>query len=148
MKSAALNCLLKNICVHPIVIAELKLRDVKRHIFCAHLVERADHAAFEDRPEPFDGLSVDRAHNVLALGMIDDTMRIFFSELLISGPLVGAEQADFVRDGLAHESYQRIGADVLDKRATTLPLRLTAPTIGVLPEPTPPVPSPPPRLSQ
>src|ERR1700736_3016433 len=33
-------------------------------------------------------------------------------------------------------------------RATTLPLRLTAPTIGVLPEPMPPVPPPPPRLSQ
>src|ERR1700730_1423589 len=32
-------------------------------------------------------------------------------------------------------------------RATTFPLRLTAPTIGVLPESMPPVP-PPPRLSQ
>jgi len=35
----------------PIVVAELELRDVERHVFLADLVERADHTALEDRPE-------------------------------------------------------------------------------------------------
>lgn len=51
----------KNIRVHSVVVAELKFRDVERHVFGAHLVERADRAAFEDRPEAFDGVGVDRA---------------------------------------------------------------------------------------
>lgn len=32
-----------------IVVAELKLRNIERHIFGAHFMERADHAAFEGR---------------------------------------------------------------------------------------------------
>lgn len=51
----------ENIGVHPIITSELKLRDVERHIFGGHLVERPDHAAFEGRPEAFDGVGVDRA---------------------------------------------------------------------------------------
>src|SRR5260370_41908901 len=34
--------------VFPVIVAELEFRDAEWHIFCAHLVERADHAALED----------------------------------------------------------------------------------------------------
>ena len=37
----------------PIVVAELKLRDVQRHIFGADFVEAADNPALEDRPKTF-----------------------------------------------------------------------------------------------
>jgi len=36
---------------HAVVISELKFSDVKRHIFLTDLVEHADHAAFNQRPE-------------------------------------------------------------------------------------------------
>src|SRR5262245_6189210 len=43
--------------VVPIVVTELKFRDVQRHVFCTHLVERTDHAALEDTPETFNRVS-------------------------------------------------------------------------------------------
>ena len=48
----------EDIRVLSIIIAELELRNIKRHIFPADFVERADHATLEDRPEAFDDLSV------------------------------------------------------------------------------------------
>jgi hypothetical protein len=41
----------ENVCVVSVVIAELELGNIERHVFPADLVEGADHAAFEDRPE-------------------------------------------------------------------------------------------------
>jgi hypothetical protein len=41
----------KNINVLPIVVPELKLRNVQRHIFGADLMERADNTALHQRPE-------------------------------------------------------------------------------------------------
>jgi hypothetical protein len=40
----------EDIGVETVVVAELKLGNVQRHIFCADLVERADNATFENRP--------------------------------------------------------------------------------------------------
>ena len=53
------NRVAKNICVLPVVVAELKFRDVERHVFFADLVERAHHARdgiwFKSRLELFAG---------------------------------------------------------------------------------------------
>jgi hypothetical protein len=59
----------------PVVIAELKLGNIERHVFAAHFVERADHTALEDRPEAFDCLSVDCANDVLAPRMVNGSVR-------------------------------------------------------------------------
>ena len=56
----------ENVRVVPVVVAELELGDVERHVLPAHLVESADGAALEDRPEAFDGVGVDRADNVFS----------------------------------------------------------------------------------
>jgi hypothetical protein len=69
---ASLNRRSENISVLPIIIAELKFGNIERHIFSAHFVERADYAALEDRPEALDGLSMNRANDILAIRMIDD----------------------------------------------------------------------------
>jgi len=45
----------ENVRVLPIVIPELKLGNVERHVLGADLVERANHAAFQDRPEDSEG---------------------------------------------------------------------------------------------
>ena len=68
-------CCSENVRVVPIVIAELKLRDVQRQILVADLVERADDAALEDRPEAFNRVRVDRADDVLLVAVIDDAVR-------------------------------------------------------------------------
>jgi hypothetical protein len=52
----------ENIGVHPIVVPELKFRDVQRHIFGTDFVEATYDAALEDRPEAFN-----RVDNVVSL---------------------------------------------------------------------------------
>ena len=43
----------ENVSVKSVVVSELKLRDVQRHIFGADFVEAADNPALEDRPKTF-----------------------------------------------------------------------------------------------
>src|SRR5208282_632074 len=110
--------------IEAIVVAELKFRNVERHIFGAHFVESADHAAFEDRPEALDCLSVDCANHVLAFGMVNRRVRIFLVEFPVALPLIGAEQANLVRNGLAYEVTERISADVFDHAGDDVTLAL------------------------
>ena len=77
--SASLDRRSEDVRIHAVIIAELEFGNIQRHVFGAHLMERADHAAFEDRPEAFDGLSVYHTDNILAFGVIDDAMWIFFN---------------------------------------------------------------------
>ncbi len=72
----------EDIPVLAIVITELKLCHVQRHVFFANLVESADDAALEDGPKAFDGLGVDGANNILAGGVVDDGMRVFYHKHL------------------------------------------------------------------
>ena len=69
------DCRSKNVRILAVVIAEVELGDIERHIFAAHFVECADHAALEDRPEAFDGLSVDCADDILASRMVNGRVR-------------------------------------------------------------------------
>jgi hypothetical protein len=41
----------ENVRVLPIIVAELELGNIERHVFAAYFVERADNTALEDRPE-------------------------------------------------------------------------------------------------
>jgi hypothetical protein len=67
----------ENVRVLPVVISELEFRNIERHIFAAHFVERADYAALEDRPEAFNGLSVNCSYDILTFGVVNDAMWIF-----------------------------------------------------------------------
>src|ERR1700730_13957835 len=121
---ASADCRSEDVRILTIVVAELKLRNVQRHVFGAHFVERAHHAALEDRPEAFDCLSVNRTNNVLTVGLIDDGVRIFLIEFYVAEPLIGAEQAYIVRDGFADKFNKRISADVLDNAGDHVTLAL------------------------
>ena len=44
--------------IEAVIVAELKLGNVKRHIFAAHLVEHADNTAFEDQSESLNRVGV------------------------------------------------------------------------------------------
>ena len=97
-----------------IVIAELELGNIERHVFAAHFMERSNYTAFEDRPEALNGLSMYRTDDILPLGMINGSVREVFIKPPVPGPLIGAKQADFMRDGFANESVKRCGLDVRD----------------------------------
>ncbi|VTZ48326.1 hypothetical protein MPC4_10276 [Methylocella tundrae] len=107
-----------------VVIAELKLGNIEMHVFTADLVEAADNAALENRPEAFDFLGMYRAYNVLAPRVIDNTMRVLFAKLPVTGPLVGAEQADFVGNGFVHEGFERSGGNIGDNAGDDIALAL------------------------
>ena len=81
MNSASLDRRSENIRVFPIIIAELELGNIERYIFPAYLVEAPDDAALEDRPETFDSLGMDCAHDILPLGMVNGGMREVFAKV-------------------------------------------------------------------
>src|SRR6202166_1184832 len=54
----------ENIGVVAVVVAELELGNVQRHVLGTDLMERADHATLEDRPEALNRVRVDCANNV------------------------------------------------------------------------------------
>jgi hypothetical protein len=100
--------------VLPIIIAELELGDIQRHIFPAHFVECADHAAFEDRPKALDGLSMNCADDILASCMVNSRVWIILVERVVAGILIGAKQADLVGDGFSNEGGKSSGIHVRD----------------------------------
>jgi hypothetical protein len=63
-----------DVCNLPIVVAELKLRNVKRQVFLADLVIAADDAEHNQRPEALNGVGVNRADNMLARFMVNDAV--------------------------------------------------------------------------
>src|SRR5947209_836197 len=95
---ASRNCRSEDVRVSAIVVAELKFRNVERHVFAADLVERADNAALEDRPKAFDAIRVYEAVDVFAKRVLDIGVWVFWPQALIGMIVVGREQTDFVRN--------------------------------------------------
>ncbi len=112
----------ENVRIHTVIIAELKFRDIERHIFGAHLVERADHAAFEDRPESFNRVGMDRADHIL-LAVVIDRLVIVSGQSVINFAFVGGEQANFVRHHFANESLSGFAGNAVENAGddVTLP---------------------------
>ena len=92
----------------------MELGNIERHIFAAHFVERPDYAALEDRPEAFDGLSVNCADDILPSRMINSYVRVVLVERIVARILIGAKQADFVRYGFADECGESGGIHIRD----------------------------------
>ena len=111
--SAACYRRLKHIGVHAVIVAKLKLRDVQRHIFGAHFVERTDHAAFKDRPEALNRVRVNGTDNVLPRFVVNHLVRVLAQIVAVSRPRVRSQQADFVGNGFAHEGQHRFRRDPL-----------------------------------
>src|SRR5208283_5091530 len=95
--SASCYRLPKNIFFFSVVEPELKLIQVRRQIFLAHVVIRADHAALQQRPERFHVVRVDGAAHVLAALVADGLMRQALPafKVLIAGMFIGRDQRDF-----------------------------------------------------
>lgn len=102
----------ENIRIFAVIIAELKLRNIERHIFGADFVEASDDPAFENRPKALNRVRVDCADNVLPNAVIDRAMRVI-GQPVIDAALIGREQANLVRDGFANEGFCGLLGDVL-----------------------------------
>jgi hypothetical protein len=123
---AAVDRSSEDVGIEPIVVAELKLRDVERHIFGRHLVERADHAALEDRPETLNRIRMNGAKNTLPgveindivlfhvfAAMVIDRLMIVFGQAAIDFAVIGGEQTNFVGNHFPNEGFGGFPADML-----------------------------------
>ena len=63
----------ENVCVEAVVIAELKFRDVQRHVLLADLMESADNTALDNGAEALNRIGVNRAASVKSR-MIDGAL--------------------------------------------------------------------------
>ena len=122
MTSAPFDRCPENVHILPVVVTELELGNIERHIFAAHFVERADYAAFENRPEAFDGLSVDRANDILTTCMVNSHVWIILIERIVARILIGAKQTDPVRHRFADERGESGGIHVRDYARNDVPL--------------------------
>ena len=121
--SAACYRRIENIRVHAVVVSELKLGDIQRQIFFAHLMECADDTAFEDRPEALNRIRVNRANNVLAHFMVHFLARIFFQRV-INAVIVGRQQANLVGNDFAHEALRGFGRNAFQDAGDDVALPL------------------------
>jgi hypothetical protein len=122
---APLDCCPKNISILAVIVSELELCNIERHIFAAHFVEGADRAALEDRPEAFNGLGMDCADDILTSRMVNSCVWVIPVEALVSGPLISAKQADFVGNGFADKRVKRGSLDVRDNTSDHVSLALS-----------------------
>jgi hypothetical protein len=99
----------EDVSVLPIVIAELKFSDIQRQIFVTDLVEAPHDAALNQRPKSLNCVGMNDSSNtvltahtvscMLASTVIDGLMIVFASNPTIAAKIVGAEQADPIRNG-------------------------------------------------
>jgi len=122
MVLASLDRRSKNVRVLPVVITELEFGNIERHIFPAHFMERADDAALEDRPEAFDGLSMDCSYDVLASRMVNGRVWVIPVERIVAWVLIGTKQADPVRHRLVDEGGESGGLDIRDHASNHIAL--------------------------
>src|SRR5579863_3504026 len=105
----------ENVRILAVIIAELELRNIERQILFADLMERADHAALNQRPEALNRVGVNCADNVFTLGVVDsDVLREVFIQVLVADPLIRNQQTDLVRNGFLYKAFQCDSADILD----------------------------------
>ena len=71
----------ENVHVLSVVVTELELGNVERHILGADLVERADHAALHQGPETLNRVGMDGTDNIFMRLVPNGTMRVFGSQL-------------------------------------------------------------------
>jgi hypothetical protein len=101
--STPINHCAENVGVCAIVVSKLKFRDVQRQVLGADLMECADHAALEDRPESLNRVGMDRADNVLIAVVVNRSVRIVLIQSCVSRPRIGRKQANLVRHSLLDE---------------------------------------------
>jgi hypothetical protein len=101
-----LNRRSENVVVEAIIIPELELCNVKMQVLFADIVECPHDTALEDAPKAFNRLGVNSTDNILMLGMVNGAVGERKPKVPVANPLIGADQANLVRNGFINESFQ------------------------------------------
>ena len=120
----SLNRRTENVIVEAVIISELEFGNIQRHVFLADLVERADNAAFHNRPETLNRIGVNRTDDILMRGVADDAVREAVAKVSVPGMLVGANEADPIRNRFMHETIKRFGISAVDDAGNHVTLAL------------------------
>jgi len=108
----------KDVGIVAVVMAELKLRQVKRQILLADMVERADHSTFEQAPEVFDIVGVHFAAHIFSRAVLHNSMlETLGTQIAVAAVLVGRHQVYFVAYRFTHETVQGPNVSVFDHLA-------------------------------
>lgn len=86
----------KDVRVHAVVIPEFKFSHIEREILAGNLVIGAHDSPFDDRPEAFNGVGVNRAIDVFAARVTHDAMTAKFPHIQIAAMFVCGNQPDLV----------------------------------------------------
>lgn len=103
--SHILNGSAEDIVIEAVVVFELAFRDVEREIFAANLMVAADNRPFENRPETFNRIRVNRTNDVALGGMMHSLVIVVRRQAAIDAAFVGCEQTNLGRNCLAHELF-------------------------------------------
>jgi hypothetical protein len=121
---ASFNRRSEDIGVLTIVVPKLKFGYVQMQIFLAYLVISSNNAAFENRPEAFDCIGMNRANDMLANGVIDRLVREAALQTAIAGISIGAEKANAIGDGFAYESFKSVPVSTFNDTSDDITLAL------------------------
>jgi hypothetical protein len=113
---------LENVVIGPVIIPELKFRDVQRQIFAADLVKTSHDAALQERPKTVDCLRVNDTINILFCGMPDDAMVEIVAEVPIAGMLIGRDETYFLGNRRADERVHSFGIGIVDDASNNVAL--------------------------
>lgn len=96
------------------VMPESKFRDVQGQIFLADLVIATHDSALQQGPERFDIVRMNVPAHVLMRLVVNMFVRESLRRFLIARALVGRDQIDFLRYGLAYKLRQGFGRGIFD----------------------------------
>jgi len=114
--------LAEHIGVVPIVMAELKFREVQRQVLSADIVIGAEDSTLEQSPEGIQILSVNHAGNVLASGMVRGVVRVDGVQTLIAYVLISRYESHLIAYRLADEVLKSFCGSVFDHLANNVTL--------------------------
>ncbi len=103
MSSTSRNRCSENIRICAVVVPELKLSNIQRHIFGADFVKCPDYAALKDAPKAFNRVRMDRAYDVPVLAVVNGSVWQAVRQSVIATPIIRSEQANFVGNNFADE---------------------------------------------
>src|ERR1041385_989897 len=118
-----LNRRSEDIRITPMVVAELKLRDVKRHILGADFMERADDTTLEDAPKTLNRVGMHRADNV-TLGLMFYGLARLFGQAVIDKAFIGREQGNLVGYHFADKAFSGGLGDAVENAGDHVTLTL------------------------
>ena len=125
--SASCYRLAEDVGLIAVVKTKLKFRQVQWEILLGYVVIGSHNPALQECPERIQIRGMDFAAYIFALHVIYGFMREFGTKMLVAYPLIGRDQFNFVTDGLAHKSFKRSCASILDDLADHVTLSADCP---------------------